>query len=263
MLGAVGLRERLAPGMARLSAGSGSGCPPGRVNAKPVGLGWFPASAGRRGPGLRSGHPPLALAPRKAPRPRPSRRSGLPALPSPRRPRTVLEPSPKVPASVPKGSGQRPPSAGSPRARLRALAGVAGAAGRRFPAKPPSNRPQIVPPGSGHLPASFPEGSRHLPGRIPPGSGDAEGPAGRRGPGDRPRPRPGTPAPRPAPRPRPDRRPGLTALPSPRRPEPFLEPSLKVPASVPQGSCQRLRSPVARSATRRHPAQHAVRRPGC
>ena len=58
----------------------------------------------RRGPGRRPGPPPVALAPRPAPRHRRGRRPGLTALPPPQRPRTVLAPSRKVSASFPQRS---------------------------------------------------------------------------------------------------------------------------------------------------------------
>jgi hypothetical protein len=71
--------------------------PPGRPRTVPEGSGQLP----RRIP---PGSPPGALAPRPAPRHRRGRRPGLTALPR----QDALEPSPKVPASFPEGSGQLP-----------------------------------------------------------------------------------------------------------------------------------------------------------
>ena len=79
-----------------------------RFRPESVQTDWFHAPGERRGPARGPGSPPVVLAPRKAPRPRGGRRPGLTALPPPRLPRTVLEPSPNRPRIVPEGSGQFP-----------------------------------------------------------------------------------------------------------------------------------------------------------
>jgi hypothetical protein len=136
-----------------------------------------------RGPG----HPPAALTQRTARRPRPVGRRGPPALPPPRRPRIVLEPSsnrprtvPEGSARIPEGSDHRPRRPRSPSARLGALARLAGVVRRpfrrhdalesssnrpRIVLESSSNRPRTVLEPSPRVPASFPEGSGHRPHR--------------------------------------------------------------------------------------------------
>jgi hypothetical protein len=163
------------------------------------------------------GPPPVALAHRKAPRHGRGRRPGLTALPPPRRPRTLLEPSPK-------GSGHRPHRSRSPVARLGAIAGVADLGGRRFrrraPLEPSSNRSRTVPGGSGHRPYRARSPRARLDAIA--GVADLGGRRFRR---------------------------QAPLEPTSNRPRIVLEPSLKVPASFPEGSRQgpyRARSPRAR-----------------